>query len=130
MLDDDMYAVPGFTGKPSPRSPNRQGQQKGSRLKSARDSESPKGKPRKTLTSPREDQGSKPDGEKNVCRMWKTFGTCRFGDKSKYSHDTSAVAAEVSGQEVVMIAALHDPLDDAEAHLNPGKTDTLTRASM
>eukprot|EP00971_Amphidinium_carterae_P297334 5906976-Amphidinium_carterae.1 len=130
MLDDDMYAVPGFTGEPSPRSPNRQGQQKGSRLKSPRDSESPKGKPRKTSTSPREDQGSKPDGEKNVCRMWKTSGTCRFGDKCKYSHDTSAVAAEVSEQEVVMIAALHDPLDDAEAHLNLGKTDALTRASM
>eukprot|EP00971_Amphidinium_carterae_P263245 5223059-Amphidinium_carterae.1 len=46
--------------------------------------------------------------------MWKTFGTCRFGKKCKYSHDTSAVAAEVSEQEVVMIAALHDSLDDAE----------------
>eukprot|EP00971_Amphidinium_carterae_P116230 2302642-Amphidinium_carterae.1 len=40
--------------------------------------------PRKSSTSPREDQGSKPTGTKNVCRIWKTSGTCRFGDKCKY----------------------------------------------
>eukprot|EP00971_Amphidinium_carterae_P099318 1964784-Amphidinium_carterae.1 len=62
-----------------------------------------------TSTSPREDKASKPDGEKNACRMWKNTGTCKFGDKCKYSHDThdnTAVAAEVQEQEVLMIAAL------------------------
>eukprot|EP00971_Amphidinium_carterae_P050472 993955-Amphidinium_carterae.1 len=81
-MDDDMYAVPGFTGKSPPRSPTRQKQPKGSK-KSPRGSNSPKEKPRKPSTSPRDDR----DGDKNVCRMWKTTGTCKFGDKCKYSHD-------------------------------------------
>eukprot|EP00971_Amphidinium_carterae_P117432 2326115-Amphidinium_carterae.1 len=42
----------------------------------------------------------------------------------------SALAAEVSEEEVVMIAAIHDPLDDAEARLNPGKMDTCIRPSV
>eukprot|EP00971_Amphidinium_carterae_P218007 4327999-Amphidinium_carterae.1 len=53
LLDDDLYAVPGFTGRPMPKSPTRKGQQKASRLKSPRNSESPREKPqkRKTLAS-------------------------------------------------------------------------------
>eukprot|EP00971_Amphidinium_carterae_P266412 5284885-Amphidinium_carterae.1 len=93
---------PGFTGKSPPRSPIRQNQPKGSK-KSPRGSKlnSPKEKPRKLSTSPRDDK----DVDKNVCRMWKATGTCKFGDKCKYSHDiTTAVADE---GEISMIAALH-----------------------
>eukprot|EP00971_Amphidinium_carterae_P065667 1301585-Amphidinium_carterae.1 len=61
-----MYAIPGFTGKPFTKGTNRQSQQMGSKSKSPRDPESPKGKPRKSSTSPREDRASKPDGEKNA----------------------------------------------------------------
>eukprot|EP00971_Amphidinium_carterae_P331678 6465412-Amphidinium_carterae.1 len=68
MMDDNMYAVPGFTGKSPPRSPIRQNQQKGSR-KSTRGSDSPKEKPRKSSTSPRDDKGSKPDARWRQERM-------------------------------------------------------------
>eukprot|EP00971_Amphidinium_carterae_P147596 2925081-Amphidinium_carterae.1 len=125
MVDDDMYAAPGFTGKSPPRSPVHQNQQKGSK-KSPRGSNSPKEKPRKSSTSPRDEKGSKSDGDKNICRMWKTTGTCKFGDKCKYSHDVAVAAvAETSEGEVSMIAALHGSLDEAEAYRNPVKTETL-----
>eukprot|EP00971_Amphidinium_carterae_P250311 4969013-Amphidinium_carterae.2 len=50
LLDDDLYAVPDFTGRPMPKSPARKGQQKASRLKSPRNSESPREKPQKPET--------------------------------------------------------------------------------
>eukprot|EP00971_Amphidinium_carterae_P241266 4790646-Amphidinium_carterae.2 len=68
LLDDDLYAVPRFTGR------------------------SPREKPQKPSTSARESQGTKPNGaKKDTCKLWASTGTCRCGDKCKYSHDAPAL---------------------------------------
>eukprot|EP00971_Amphidinium_carterae_P031781 626024-Amphidinium_carterae.1 len=60
--------------------------------------------------------------------MWKNTGTCKFGDKCKYSHDnTTAVADE---GELSMIATLHGLDGDVDAYRNPGKTEDLTRSAV
>eukprot|EP00971_Amphidinium_carterae_P129319 2561454-Amphidinium_carterae.1 len=114
LLDDELYAVPGFTGKPMPKSPARKGQQRGSRLKSPRNSESPRERPQKPSTSRRESQGSKPNCAKKepstlqALGKWKRVGL-------------------VTSAKLVMIAALPDAVAGADAYPNPGKKDALIR---
>eukprot|EP00971_Amphidinium_carterae_P348918 6490744-Amphidinium_carterae.2 len=81
-------------------------------------------------TSPRESQGAKPNGtKKDPCKLWASTGSCRFGEKCKFSHDTPALVAETTDEEFVMIVALLDAVDGADAYPNPGKMDTITRSA-